>query len=291
MRVRILPSAMAIAWLVVTPALATDEPLVPWQSPVTTKAPPLPDFLRGSETTKAPPLPDFLRGSDTTKAARPPAHMRGSDGYEVSGPNYRVRQGAPPSYSTSAPASSNLPISKRPVALAPLASETTPTPSNPPISMQPIAPALLASDTAEAAPLSDSPNYRMLQQQGVAPLYPTSTPAPSNLPISKVPCPPSDITGTVSNSPGPVAVLEPDRGTVVAALPPEDQPEGGPGKELPPQLRRQLVDYPTSEPAGTVIIDAPHSRWSKADWCRECDRACCRGRGRARRAGCRRRRP
>jgi lipoprotein-anchoring transpeptidase ErfK/SrfK len=30
-------------------------------------------------------------------------------------------------------------------------------------------------------------------------------------------------------------------------------------KELPPQLRRQLVDYVTSEPAGTIIIDTPHT--------------------------------
>ena len=42
-------------------------------------------------------------------------------------------------------------------------------------------------------------------------------------------------------------------------MPPEDQPESGPAKELPPQLRRQLVDYPTTEPAGTIIIDTPHT--------------------------------
>jgi len=51
----------------------------------------------------------------------------------------------------------------------------------------------------------------------------------------------------------------PDRATVIAGLPPEDQPEQGPVKELSPQLRRQLVDYVTSEPAGTVIIDTRHT--------------------------------
>jgi lipoprotein-anchoring transpeptidase ErfK/SrfK len=50
-----------------------------------------------------------------------------------------------------------------------------------------------------------------------------------------------------------------DRVTVIAALPPEDQPEYGSAKELPPQLRRKLVDYATSEPAGTIIIDTPHT--------------------------------
>ena len=42
-------------------------------------------------------------------------------------------------------------------------------------------------------------------------------------------------------------------------LPPEDQPVQGPPKALPPQFRRHLVDYVTSEPAGTVIIDTPHT--------------------------------
>ncbi len=45
--------------------------------------------------------------------------------------------------------------------------------------------------------------------------------------------------------------------TVIAALPPEDQPEVGKPKELPPQFRRQVVDYKTKEPAGTIIIDTP----------------------------------
>ena len=51
----------------------------------------------------------------------------------------------------------------------------------------------------------------------------------------------------------------PDGSTMMAALPPEDRPETGPRREIPPQFRRQLVDYVTSEPAGTVIIDTPHT--------------------------------
>src|SRR5262245_3338901 len=39
-----------------------------------------------------------------------------------------------------------------------------------------------------------------------------------------------------------------------SALPPEDRPETGPRKELPPQFRRTQVDYFTKEPAGTIII-------------------------------------
>jgi lipoprotein-anchoring transpeptidase ErfK/SrfK len=47
--------------------------------------------------------------------------------------------------------------------------------------------------------------------------------------------------------------------SVTAALPPEDQPETGPSKELPPNLKKQLVDFGTKEPAGTIIIDTPNT--------------------------------
>ena len=45
----------------------------------------------------------------------------------------------------------------------------------------------------------------------------------------------------------------------IAALPPEVQPESGEIKELPPQLRRQIVDYQTREPAGTITIDTANT--------------------------------
>jgi lipoprotein-anchoring transpeptidase ErfK/SrfK len=42
-------------------------------------------------------------------------------------------------------------------------------------------------------------------------------------------------------------------------LPPEDQPEVNQTVELPPQFRRQVVNYATTEPAGSIIIDTPHT--------------------------------
>ncbi len=48
-------------------------------------------------------------------------------------------------------------------------------------------------------------------------------------------------------------------GTTVMALPPEDQPETGTPQELPANLKKQLVDYPTKEPAGTLIVDTPNT--------------------------------
>jgi lipoprotein-anchoring transpeptidase ErfK/SrfK len=50
-----------------------------------------------------------------------------------------------------------------------------------------------------------------------------------------------------------------DRGAMVAALPPEYQPEQGPDQELSPQFHRTVVDYQTVEPPGTIIIDTPNT--------------------------------
>jgi lipoprotein-anchoring transpeptidase ErfK/SrfK len=46
---------------------------------------------------------------------------------------------------------------------------------------------------------------------------------------------------------------------VYASLPPEERPEVGPKKELPPQFRRTLVDYSSREPAGTLVIDTSNT--------------------------------
>ena len=61
--------------------------------------------------------------------------------------------------------------------------------------------------------------------------------------------------GAIGSAPG--AAPAPPTGT--AALPPEDQPEQGQPKELSPELRRQLVDFNTKEPAGTIVVDTAHT--------------------------------
>jgi lipoprotein-anchoring transpeptidase ErfK/SrfK len=90
--------------------------------------------------------------------------------------------------------------------------------------------------------------------------YPDQTaeqPVPADVPRppSKVGGAP-DVTGSINPSAPPAT--QQSGATVIAGLPPEDQPESS-GAELPPQLHRQLVDYATSEPAGTIIIDTPHT--------------------------------
>jgi lipoprotein-anchoring transpeptidase ErfK/SrfK len=62
--------------------------------------------------------------------------------------------------------------------------------------------------------------------------------------------PPADVAGR--DATGTV------RPNSVAMLPPEDQPETGKA-ELPPQFKRQLVTFPSSEPAGTIVIDTAHT--------------------------------
>ena len=48
-------------------------------------------------------------------------------------------------------------------------------------------------------------------------------------------------------------------GTSVMTLPPDEQPETGAPKELPENLKKQLVEYQTQQPAGTIIVDTPHT--------------------------------
>jgi lipoprotein-anchoring transpeptidase ErfK/SrfK len=74
-----------------------------------------------------------------------------------------------------------------------------------------------------------------------------------------LPRPPANVGGGPEPQDNNGAERSSDRAAVIAALPPEEQPERGPAKELPPNLRRQLVDYVTPQPAGTVIIDTPHT--------------------------------
>jgi lipoprotein-anchoring transpeptidase ErfK/SrfK len=48
-------------------------------------------------------------------------------------------------------------------------------------------------------------------------------------------------------------------GQSVMTLPPEDQPETGTPQALPPNLKRQTVDFKTKERAGTLIVDTGHT--------------------------------
>ena len=57
----------------------------------------------------------------------------------------------------------------------------------------------------------------------------------------------------------PAAAAPQGASTSVATLPVEDQPETGAPKALPENLRKQLVDFDTKEPAGTIVVDTAHT--------------------------------
>src|SRR6202163_682679 len=57
----------------------------------------------------------------------------------------------------------------------------------------------------------------------------------------------------------PPMSIGPEQRGALAALPPDYQPETGPVQALPPQFRRAVIDLRTREPAGTIIIDTPHT--------------------------------
>ncbi len=86
-------------------------------------------------------------------------------------------------------------------------------------------------------------------------------PPPFGYPSAAVSAYPADASrypGTYSYSRSAVSPPQ-DEGTSIATLPPEDQPERGSAQGLSPRFRRNVVDYPTIEPPGTIIIDTPNT--------------------------------
>jgi lipoprotein-anchoring transpeptidase ErfK/SrfK len=64
-------------------------------------------------------------------------------------------------------------------------------------------------------------------------------------------------TGSINAPPAPAAASSASR--AYASLPPDYRPEEGSPKQLSPRFQRQIVDYHTTEPAGTLIIDTPNT--------------------------------
>jgi lipoprotein-anchoring transpeptidase ErfK/SrfK len=71
--------------------------------------------------------------------------------------------------------------------------------------------------------------------------------------------PPGAIGAAPSSAPGSASGAAPQAPTSVMVLPPEDQPEVGQPKELPENLKKQLVNFATKEPAGTIVIDTSNT--------------------------------
>ena len=85
-------------------------------------------------------------------------------------------------------------------------------------------------------------------------------PAPaSGARVQAVPYPGQANAGPDNAYRPPMPMAQAQQQAVISALPPEDQPETGPVKSMPPQFRRTIVDYWSKEPGGTIIIDTPHT--------------------------------
>jgi lipoprotein-anchoring transpeptidase ErfK/SrfK len=86
------------------------------------------------------------------------------------------------------------------------------------------------------------------------------TPPPGSIPApGAYPPPPGYVAPGAGYAP-PAAGNPPPHGSDgYAAFGPDYQPEAGQPKELPARFRRQAVDYPSSEPAGTIIIDTQNT--------------------------------
>jgi lipoprotein-anchoring transpeptidase ErfK/SrfK len=68
--------------------------------------------------------------------------------------------------------------------------------------------------------------------------------------------PPADVGGGTGVATLPSGQVPPGTN---GGLPPEYQAEQGQPKQLPAIFRRQVVFYPTKEPAGTIVIDTPNT--------------------------------
>lgn len=57
----------------------------------------------------------------------------------------------------------------------------------------------------------------------------------------------------------PAGSAAPPVNETVMSLPPDDQPEQGQPAELAPNLKRQMVDFKSTEPAGTIVVDTANT--------------------------------
>jgi lipoprotein-anchoring transpeptidase ErfK/SrfK len=126
---------------------------------------------------------------------------------------------------------------------------TLPYPDDGPAQSPP--PGLFESSRGHQLDARQPPQIDPRQQPPAATQTPaTQAPAANAEPVLRPP-------GTVGVVPN--AALQPTQPSNVMSLPPEDQPETGQPKELPENLKKQLVDFTTKEPAGTIIIDTANT--------------------------------
>jgi lipoprotein-anchoring transpeptidase ErfK/SrfK len=146
----------------------------------------------------------------------------------------------------------NIDDEEEPVVLVPDTRPGFPYPARPE-RYAPPPPGFVYPERAEPAPYGHMPGRDPAIRRGELPPLP-----PADI---SAPRPPAGVNPNQQPiySTLPPAGVNPNQQSIYSTLPPEDQPEVGERKELPPHLRRQLVDYRTKEPAGTLIIDTANT--------------------------------
>jgi lipoprotein-anchoring transpeptidase ErfK/SrfK len=113
-------------------------------------------------------------------------------------------------------------------------------------------------EEADAMPLPPPLFPQQQQQDARAPAYGHQLEQGKDQAVAR---PPASVGAAPSNAPAPAPqqAAPGANNASVMTLPPEDQPETGQPKALPENLKKQLVDYVTKEPAGTIVIDTPNT--------------------------------
>jgi lipoprotein-anchoring transpeptidase ErfK/SrfK len=178
-------------------------------------------------------------------AGPPPTYSDRGPVMSPDDPRYGRPAGPPPSYSDRGPVMSpDDPRYGRP--MPPPAAYSGPilSPDDPRYGRTDPPPVIYADRPAGGAP----------QPYGAGEAYPNDDSSRGARPPGAVGS--SNVTGSVQPPQGQPS-QGPDNRTVML-LPPDEQPDAAP-VNLPPNLRRQEVNFPTKEPAGTIIVDTPNT--------------------------------
>ncbi|MDP2409910.1 MAG: L,D-transpeptidase family protein [Pseudolabrys sp.] len=160
----------------------------------------------------------------------------------------QAQSSPPPGYYRSAPSSAAILAEEEDLRVErprrdPLSRLFSPQAQAQPQEQQPLPPPGLAAPQGQ--------NYGNPQYYGPPPGHPMAQPDPNAV------RPPGVVGGAPAYSQQQGGQPLPPQ--TVMTLPPEDQPEQGQPKELPEHLKKQLVDYSTKEPAGTIIVDTANT--------------------------------
>jgi lipoprotein-anchoring transpeptidase ErfK/SrfK len=230
------------------------------------------DYRRGPATPDFDDLEDDEAPNARSSAALPPP----GPVLSPDDPRYGRPMGAPPVYSDRAPPSGPVlspddPRYGRPMGAPPVYSDRAP-PSGPVLSPDDPRygrPAGAPPVYSDRGPVLSPDDPRYGRPDGPPPVIYSDRPGgPPREVYSDRGYPGEDARGlrppgAVGAPTGVTGSVQPPVGAdgrpmVLSSLPPDEQPEVGPA-QLAPNLRRQEVAFPTKEPAGTLIVDTPHT--------------------------------